>query len=600
MRTSLITFALFALTTLLPEKALAEISIEPWTAIYKGVMQTTGQADTNEVRLHKVFALRVDLWDPDIEFFSTPSNGGNPKETDGQTTTTFVNAYTPRVAINANFFSPVSTIPGEPRDIEDLAISQGTIVSPADGSRVRVLITRDNQVSFTASSPGNLSGVWTAVAGSDLILINGVPQLAGCDTWFCGPNPRTAVGLSQNGRFFFMVVIDGRQPGWSDGSTLYETGQWLLRLGAWNAVNLDGGGSTAMVKLENGSAVLMNRPSEGEQRVNGNHLGLYTKELPPYVSAGPTGTNALIGGSVTFRVAATGSTPLGYQWRRNGDALPGATNSSLTLGQLTPEDAGNYTVTVTNGAGAATSTPAMLHAHYLLTTTNTAGGEILRIPNQPSYPPGASVTLSPLADPGFSFTGWRGTATPGAVPLVIQMDGHKTLGAEFAGSPPDIILDNTNAVLTGLWTTYANLGDAYGPSFYGCAPVAVNATPTHTATYRPFIFTPGRYAVYSWHPAADVFSSGAPWTVGFDAGTASVLVDQTRNGGSWQLAFTGQDFLPGTNGLVRLGNNAGGVGKVVADAIKLVYGIGRGPRSIGETQGIGGATRRVVGRRSMT
>ena len=77
-----------------------------------------------------------------------------------------------------------------------------------------------------------------------------------------------------------MMVIDGRQKGWSDGATLAETGAWLLRLGAWNGLNLDGGGSSAMAKSQRGAARLLNRPSGGIQRVNGNHLGVFAQPLP--------------------------------------------------------------------------------------------------------------------------------------------------------------------------------------------------------------------------------------------------------------------------------------------------------------------------------
>lgn len=73
--------------------APAAIITNVWTPVFKGVDYTTGQADTNEVRQHKVFAFRVDRLEPTIEFFSTPSNGTNSLETFGQTTTTFVNTY---------------------------------------------------------------------------------------------------------------------------------------------------------------------------------------------------------------------------------------------------------------------------------------------------------------------------------------------------------------------------------------------------------------------------------------------------------------------------------------------------------------------------
>lgn len=64
---------------------------------------------------------------------------------------------------------------------------------------------------------------------------------------FRGLNPRTAVGFGANGRRLLLVVADGRQPGVSVGLTIDETAQLLRQLGATDALNLDGGGSSALV-----------------------------------------------------------------------------------------------------------------------------------------------------------------------------------------------------------------------------------------------------------------------------------------------------------------------------------------------------------------
>lgn len=255
------------------------ITVSSWLPIYRGIDFATGTADAEEVRLQKVFTLRVDLNDPTIEFYSTPAMPNGTNETVGQVTTDFVETYGVAVGVNANFFAPVTNVANYPRNLRGLAISQGNLVSSFENSYPAVLITRSNQVSFASSSPASLTNVWTAVAGSDMILINGVAQLASCTTTFCLENPRTAVGLSQDGRYFYLMVVDGRQAGWSMGTTLYETGQWLARFGAWNGLNLDGGGSTALARLTNGRAVLLNQPSGGEERYDGNNLGVFAQPI---------------------------------------------------------------------------------------------------------------------------------------------------------------------------------------------------------------------------------------------------------------------------------------------------------------------------------
>jgi hypothetical protein len=68
----------------------------------------------------------------------------------------------------------------------------------------------------------------------------------------------------------------------------------------------------------------------------------------------------LAGENLSFTVKASGSKPLSYQWRRNGIALPGETNTLLQLGAVSTNQAGAYTVAITNSSGAVTSAPALL------------------------------------------------------------------------------------------------------------------------------------------------------------------------------------------------------------------------------------------------
>jgi hypothetical protein len=70
-------------------------------------------------------------------------------------------------------------------------------------------------------------------------------------------NPRTLAGITANGNLLF-VTVDGRQPGWSVGASFKESAQIMRSLGAVDAFNLDGGGSTTMTIGER----LVNRPSD--------------------------------------------------------------------------------------------------------------------------------------------------------------------------------------------------------------------------------------------------------------------------------------------------------------------------------------------------
>jgi len=88
--------------------------------------------------------------------------------------------------------------------------------------------------------------------------------------------------------------------------------------------------------------------------------------VPVNIAAQPQNHTNRTGESVSFSVAATGSAPLGYQWRKgdinlaNDNRISGATNSTLTINNLQVDDAGLYSVLVSNAAGSVPSSSASL------------------------------------------------------------------------------------------------------------------------------------------------------------------------------------------------------------------------------------------------
>jgi hypothetical protein len=131
---------------------------------------------------------------------------------------------------------------------------------------------------------GDLGGIEDAVAGygsrdgnpGTLLVDDGENRGATAQVEPARRHPRTAAGVSRDGKTLLLLVVDGRQPGWSIGVTLPELAQMMLEAGAWNAVNLDGGGSSAMWHREPGAAAgrILNRPSDGRVRPAANHLGV--------------------------------------------------------------------------------------------------------------------------------------------------------------------------------------------------------------------------------------------------------------------------------------------------------------------------------------
>jgi hypothetical protein len=111
---------------------------------------------------------------------------------------------------------------------------------------------------------------WREMVPGDPILVDdGVIVQEDCYSHMCDKHPRSAVGILEDGRTILLVAVDGRTD-IADGMTREELAELMLELGAWRAMNLDGGGSTSLY-LE-GLGVL-NDPSDGSERVVASSLG---------------------------------------------------------------------------------------------------------------------------------------------------------------------------------------------------------------------------------------------------------------------------------------------------------------------------------------
>ena len=130
----------------------------------------------------------------------------------------------------------------------------------------------------TAGGPLDIAGQTLVVGGGPRLLRGGRVAVTAAAEGFAPPQapaffgsfvaarqPRTLAGVRADGRVL-LVTVDGRRPGWSAGVTLPEAARLMRSLGARDALNLDGGGSTTMtVRGE-----VVNRPSDrgGERPVS--------------------------------------------------------------------------------------------------------------------------------------------------------------------------------------------------------------------------------------------------------------------------------------------------------------------------------------------
>lgn len=132
---------------------------------------------------------------------------------------------------------------------------------------------------------------WTnakmAVTGCSVLLQNGnIPDNFSYVENSTSKHPRTAVASSQDGKQLILVTVDGRQSS-SIGMTQLELAQFMKEIGAWNALNLDGGGSTTMAArpLGENSVQVMNSPSDGMPRSISTAIGVFSL-APPSQLAG--------------------------------------------------------------------------------------------------------------------------------------------------------------------------------------------------------------------------------------------------------------------------------------------------------------------------
>jgi hypothetical protein len=309
----------------------ASTELGPWIPMFKGVdyavgTNTPGNGGFPELQV--INALRINLADPDVVLFTTPRITNylvNSRETGGLTVSDFVKTYHVQAAINANMFDPESyyLAAGTPMTISGLAISQGEVVSTQQSAinSAAVMFTQNNEATivFTNWPAVPTDGIYTAVSGTYPLLIGGsnIGYRYRSDSDVVHHlQPRTAIGLSADRKYLFLLLIDGRQPGYSSGAYDYETAEWLRLLGASDGVNMDGGGSTTLVMQDStGKPVRLNRSSavadSGRERTLGSHFGFYAKPLPGFVNdvtVNPSDTTALI----TWTTAEPSTTMIRY------------------------------------------------------------------------------------------------------------------------------------------------------------------------------------------------------------------------------------------------------------------------------------------------
>ncbi len=240
---------------LLPFLATPATARDTWSTPHPGVRLL----DRTTNRPWHVTALVVDLCHSGVSVRATARNEKR------RTASSFGELVGAEAVVNADFFSY------DTYDPTGLAMHDGNRWH-ADMAGSGDLLFGDD--SAWLSLPGRVADppAWAreAVGGRPTIVDGGeVPREF--NRGDCAQrHPRTAAGLSKDRRTLILAVVDGRS-GSSVGATCAELGGLMRELGAWRAMNLDGGGSSTMWVRGRG---VVNRPSDGSQRVVANHLAI--------------------------------------------------------------------------------------------------------------------------------------------------------------------------------------------------------------------------------------------------------------------------------------------------------------------------------------
>ena len=229
-----------------------------------------------------VHIVTIDLTAPGIRVLVTPPEDPEAsRPLSARTTSEFVEGFGVQLAINGGGFKPWYAngffyYPHTGDRVRPLgyAVSRGVQYGKDNGKQPILYFSPNNKASIL-QAPSN---VYNALAGLDWIMQND-EALEDLDE---RPQPRTAVGVNRSGTKLVLVVVDGRQPGYSEGATLNEVVRIMRANGAWDAINLDGGGSSTLVTTnEEGEVVVLNSPIHqsvpGVERPVGNHLGIFAK-----------------------------------------------------------------------------------------------------------------------------------------------------------------------------------------------------------------------------------------------------------------------------------------------------------------------------------
>ena len=244
---------------------------EPWTAREPGVEHCRFHRSLpREIRGH---VLRFDLGRGDLELVVPVGRpaGGNRIRAAWPLSTLRANGLV--AVVNATPFTPEPILPGGGVRLQGLAVSDGQWWSEPV-SNLDALVVDSKGIIRMFRVPQQVSDVRWGAGGFLVVRRGGTNTLEKTEV-----DAVTMVGVSSDQRWLYFLVVDGKQPGYSEGLSAGEASDLLGELGVSDAIRMDGGASTTLAVTGSWlGGVVLNRPRNwlypGLPHPVGNVLGV--------------------------------------------------------------------------------------------------------------------------------------------------------------------------------------------------------------------------------------------------------------------------------------------------------------------------------------
>jgi len=472
-------------------------------------------------------------------------------------------------AVNGNFFSSSGTV-------QYLKIGGSVITTTQPAVDDRGGVSIDSTGDLHARFRDDVGG-WASLSDPDImatnvpVVINGSQFPFGTASFYTvDRHPRTLVGVTSDDKALF-VVVDGRSS-IADGMTFEETAAIMIALGAENAVNMDGGGSSTMWDSGSVGNGVTNVPSDGSQRTVVNAVAVASTNSAPAASSfdaqrAGTAANSSPHAPINVTVESGETATVTIEFVNTGTTT--WTPSNVTLATSESFD---HTSTIQHGSWVSPSRPTVLDTASVAPGATGTFEFTVQAPIvtaletiEESYVliDGTSTPFGPHQNRLYL------TVTPPADESDIVIESRVSSG-EGGGVTPAPAYEET-----GSFSNTSSKSSVSNPAVTG-AGGRYNFTVNSTATFRPTIAIAGNYDVYVTMGAGSNNNATASYIIdnaGADV-TGSVDLTFTDSGlvNQWKLLESNVPFSVGNSEGITFtntdGNSASGA-RFVMDAVRF-------------------------------